>query len=101
MVLLKIISEENDLYKLKKNNNQLSPVYEFLFDFYGVEKPVVGTTILIHENLLNKKYEGYCKLYSFEHYMELNKDSDATVEGTEYLVLYNNNKKIVMKRIYG
>lgn len=100
MVLLKIISEQNGVYELKKKNN-LSPTYKLIIDFYGVEKPFVGSTILMHENLLNKRYEGYAQPYFFEYYMEYEDNKIVPVEGTEYIVLHDDKKSIIMKRIYG
>lgn len=100
MVLLKIISEQNGVYELKKNNI-LSPTYELIIDFYGIEKPSVGSTILMHENLLDKKNECYAQPYSFEYYMEYEDNKVVPVEGTEYLVLHDNKKSFIMKRIYG
>ena len=100
MVRLKIISEQNCLYQLKKENIP-SPVYELLIEFYGIEKPSVGSTILIDERLLDKKYEGYSQPYSFEFYMEYVDKNVAPIEGTEHIVLFDEKKSIVMERIYG
>lgn len=100
MVRLEIISEDKGLYELKKAKRP-SPVYELLIEFYGIEKPSVGSIILMDERLLDEKYEGFSQPYSFEYYMEYVDDKAAPIEGTEHIVLFDNNKSIIMERIYG
>ena len=72
-----------------------------VFEFFDVEKPVVGSFLIMSEKLLDRNYEGFSQPYSFEPYMEYNDKQIAPVEGEEFVVLKDSNKNIIMKRIYG
>jgi len=99
MVVFEIIGNDETLYKLKQKN-KFSTI-ELIFEFFGIEKPENGTYLAISEKLLDRKYEGFSQPYSFEPYMEYVDKEMAPVESEEFIVLHNNNKNIIMKRIYG
>lgn len=99
MVVFEITEVNNTRYKLKQKN-KLSTT-ELMFEFFDVEKPTVGSLLIMSEKLLDRNYEGFSQPYSFEPYMEYNDKQIAPIEGEEFVVLKDSNKNIIMKRIYG
>lgn len=97
MIVLKIekINEYNN-YFLKDNSSNKN--YSLYLEFYGVEKPVVGSEIAINEKLLNPNYEGFAQPYAFELCKDL---TSLDKNNAEYIALNIKNKKYVLKRIYG
>lgn len=99
MILLEVMSERNCIYELRPKLKLSTK--EIMLDFLGVEKPKVGSYILMSEKLLDKKYERYCQPYCFEFYMEYKDKNVVPVDSTEFIVVFDNNKNIIMQRVYG
>ncbi len=74
--------------------------YELIFQFFGIE-PQIGDKLLIFEELLNKKYEGFCQPYAFEACKNTLEDFFKSENEEDFAVLSHNGKKTLLKRIYG
>lgn len=97
MIELEITKVENHKYYLfcKEYNEN----YALFFEFFGITIPKTGDKISLDEKLLDPYYEGYCQPYSFE-VVERRSEYD-TSKKIEFAILYSNDKKHLLRRIYG
>jgi len=97
MVSLKILSlKENNKYLLRDMKNYR--MYSLMFEFHNLKAPSVGDVIVLDDKLLNRLSEYYAQPYAFEVYDE--KDGKVNDE-RDLAGLYTQNKKIILRRIYG
>lgn len=97
MVSLKILVEkEHNTYLLRDMKN--FRIYSLKFQFIGINKPEAGDVIVLDSKLVNKLSEYFAQPYVFKLYDE--KDGKVTDE-RDLIGLYSNNKKLILRRIYG
>lgn len=70
--------------------------HRLILEFYGIN-PKVGDLIMINEKLLDPKSEHYIQSYAFEKLGEIENNLDET----DLAGLMSNDKKYVLKRMYG
>ena len=70
--------------------------HRLILEFYGIN-PNVGDLIMINEKLLDPKSELYIQSYAFEKLDEIENNLDET----DLAGLMSNDKKYVLKRMYG
>ena len=99
MILLEVMFERDGVYELRPQHKFYTK--ELMIEFFDIEKPKVGSYILMNKKLLDEKYEGYCQPYCFEFYMEYEDKNVLPVDNPEYIVIFNKNKNIIMQRVYG
>ncbi len=90
---IKEIKKFNE-YILQDNDSKKE--YSFVLTFYDV-KPKVGDILLLNENLLNKRFEDYSDSYSFE----ILDDNDLDVKESNIVGFFTQDKKYLLKRVYG
>lgn len=99
MIQLKVTQcRTNNEYVLV--NNQTNITYNFVLEFFKVEKPKIGDILLLHEDLLNFKSEHYSNMYSFKLLYKTREDINKLITN-EIACLISNNENIILKRIYG
>jgi hypothetical protein len=94
---IKEINKFNEYVLEDKDKNN----YSLIMEFYDVQKPEVGDTLLLHENLLNKNSAEYSQPYSFGALDNKCGREKSLLTETEIIGLQYKNKKIMLKRIYG
>lgn len=97
MINLEITKVENHKYFLFCKECDL--MFTSLFEFYGITSPKVGDTISLDEKLLDPYFEGYCQPYAFE--LVHNRNDFDENKKTEFAILCTNDKKYLLRRIYG
>ena len=97
MVILEIESvNQFNNYTLKDKKNNKS--YNLYMEFYGIQKPVNGSSIALNEFLLNPNYEGYSQPYAFKL---CENENSLNLNDTEKIALKTNTNKYILKRLYG
>jgi len=94
--LIKEILDYN-AYKLRTKDKE----YNLVLEFYGVDKPNVGDMLLIHELLLDPKWENYTQPYAFEVKTDVSLKKIKDDNNEEFIVLRTRNKNYALRRIYG
>ena len=78
--------------------------YSLVIDFLDVNRlPKENDVIIIDERLLDKEYEDYCFMYTFgdlDSKYGRNKDTLQETE-TMKIVYSDDNKEVLLKRLYG
>ena len=70
--------------------------HRLILEFYGIN-PKVGDLIMVNEKLLDPKSEHYIQSYAFEKLGEI----ESNLDETDLAGLMSNDKKYVLKRMYG
>lgn len=96
MVKLKVL-KVNEYNNFLLKDVQTEKVYSLFLEFYNVPNIKVDDTIFLNHNLLNSHFEGYAQPYAFE----LIFDSFDETDSLEHAIYCTNNKKYILKRIYG
>lgn len=86
---------EFNQYVLKNDKEKI----QLSLEFYGVQKPVEGDSIAIHENLLNTQSKYFVQPYAFEK--TENYPSKLENLNEEFALLKISGNTCVLKRIYG
>lgn len=97
MIELDIVKYKNGVFSLydKKNDRH----YDLFLEFYGIDYPKTGDKISLPSELLNPAFEGFCQPYAFE--VVQNKNEYDKQKKTEFATLLTNDKKYLLRRIYG
>lgn len=70
--------------------------HRLILEFYGIN-PKLGDIILLNEKLLDPKSDLYVQSYAFEKLNEIENNFDET----DLAGLMSNDKKYILKRMYG
>ena len=73
---------------------------ELVLEFYGLNNPISGDLLLIHEKLLDRNSVEFTQPYAFE-LADINPERIEKLNDKEYAVLVTENKVYSLKRIYG
>ena len=99
MKKLEITNIDKYLYTLKDSDDN---IYKFTFEFHNLEKDLnIGNKIYIADELLTEYYKGYSDFYAFG---PLNSQYGRTItddDDPDILILDIDDKKIILKRLYG
>ena len=97
MVSLKFVGfRPNNKYLVR--DIKTNKVYSLVFEFYGIDKPKRKDIIVLDDELLNRNSEYFTQPFAFKLYDE--KQGNVT-DNKELAGLYSNNKKFILRRIYG
>lgn len=99
MVVLKIESIDNYIYILKDEQERK---YTLNLEFIDMEERVkVGDSICMKEELLDKKYEGYSKCYTFGNLESEYGKANLQEGDIDIIKVILDDKEITLKRLYG
>jgi len=95
---LKVINIRENSYLLIDTNTKES--FQHLLNFFECDVEV-GDIIVMHDELLNKKYLEYDEEYYFGPIDEIYGREIKGLKDTDLITIKKDNKKIYLKRFYG
>jgi len=99
MIKLQIINKIGCVYTLEDKDNKF---YNINIEFIDIEEqPQIGEEVLINEELLNPKYEGYSTSYIFGNLENKYGKQNISMDDIDIIKLISNEKEIYLKRLYG
>ncbi|MGN1200957.1 MAG: hypothetical protein ACI4R8_01650 [Candidatus Caccovivens sp.] len=97
MIQLKVKEiKTNGEYVLQEKDGQTQSL---ILEFYDITPPVVGDTLFVHRNLLNRSSKKFTQPFAFEPLSVENENQK--VDDEEMIGLHTQNGDVVLKRIYG
>lgn len=100
MAVLKIVAQNGVNYTLQ--NEKSKQKYQFILTFFDVEESIkVNDLLIIHKDLINEKYEGYSKSYSFGALESKYGKKVDGIQDIDCIAIKTENKTIYLKRLYG
>ena len=100
MVKLKVTNIDTYIYELEEEKDDKK--YEFNLEFINTEVKVsIGDYICVNRKLLDPNYEGYSKMYTFGNMDSMYGRGDLTEDDVDVIIVNQENKEILLKRIYG
>lgn len=99
MIALKIKQKKQALYMLENEETKLT--LNLLLEFYDVEEPKVNDYIIMHKKLLDRKSDLFTQPYAFELCKDKTFDEVKKLNDAEYALIVSDNKKYILKRVYG
>lgn len=101
MKKLKIVEINDANYTLIDDEEK---TYNLVIDFLDIERlPKENDIIIINEKLLDKKYEDYCFMYTFGNLdSKYGRNKEILQEAEKMRIVYkDDNKEVLLKRLYG
>lgn len=99
MKKLQVIKIENYMYTLKAKHEE---EYKINIEFLDIEKELKeGDYINLNEELLNPKYEGYSKSYTFGSLENEYGKPNISLEDVDVIKIETDELEIYLKRLYG
>ena len=99
MVKLKVENNNNYEYKLKDENEK---EYNINIEFLDTDViPKDGDYIYLHAELLNPRYDGYSRTYTFGLMTSAYGRNDLELNDIDIIKIEAGKKTIYLKRLYG
>ena len=99
MKKLKITKKEDYKYFLE---DEIGNKYDFNMSFLDIAEEIgIGDYIVFSDELLNPKYEGYSKMYTFGDLESKYGKNNISLTDIDVIKVVTKDKEIYLKRLYG
>ena len=99
MVKLKIVNIDGYKYDLVDEDKHN---YTINLEFFDIEENIkIGNYICMNSELLNTKYEGYSKCYTFGSLENKYGKENISLEDIDVITVILDKKEVYLKRLYG
>ncbi len=102
MIMIELMIKEKGEHGKLVLQEKSGKLHSLIFEFYDIEnKPEVGDTLVMDEELLDRNSEAFAQPYAFGAMDSKYGRKESELDESELLGLQTKNGNIVLKRIYG